>query len=693
MSPKKNFTKRTRPSFTEKALGLHASGHARIEDYFSNQAARTGWGTPSLGEGAEYELIRFSYSYWTLITLYRNHWISRRIVDTPAIDMVRAWPKLTSGIDPKDLGKLDRAVRRTGTKAAFQTGLIWSRLFGGAGCLMVIDGQEKELDQPLDLDSIQLGSYKGLCPFDRWAGIMPDGEICVDPSRPLDFNKPEFYRVTPVGGESFHVHASRILRFLGPEVPTPEREAQTWWGISVLEPIFEDIKKYDNMSWNILNLTFRANIMGMKFPDLASLLSGLGSSQKASQGFEQRMAAVNHLISNQSLVPLPQDGSIESTQYTFGGLDSIFQLFQLAISGGSQIPVTRLWGRTYSGLGVSREQDEMLYEEKIASDQSTGMIPQCEKLYPVLCMSELGQVPEDMDLVCPSIRVLDEKEKAELAKTVTDTVTVAIQTGLISPQIAAQELKQSSDATGIFTNITDEFISTLSDKATSESELGEGLFPGGEEGAADPGGNAPSDEDGEPNLSPSSSPQKVLKEVGKEKKAAAKQTEGASSETEDRESQARRNWLVAANDSDGTGPEREIHGLTCVIETPKGFSRHGVDDKGKPWKTVMPAHYGYLKGHAGADGDSLDCYVGPDPTSRWAYVMDQSVLGNRNKYDEAKCMLGFTTQADALAAYDKGHHRAKDILLDFTPMRINDFKSWLADRDPRKPCSAEVRAR
>lgn len=673
---RKNFTKRTRPSFTEQSMGLRGKTQATAQDYFTNQAARMGWGTPSLGEAAQYELVRFSYNYWDLITLFRNHWISRRIVETPAIDMVKAWPRLTSDVTPKDLTKIDRAVRRTGTKMQVQQALTWARLFGGAGALMVIDGQEHELDKPLDLDSVPLGGYKGLCPFDRWAGIQPQGEVCTDPSRPLDFNKPEMYTVTPTGGETFQVHSSRILRFLGPEVPTPEREAQTWWGISVLEPIYEDIRKYDNMSFNILALTFRANLLGMKFPDLASLLSGLGSSQKATQNFYSRMESINHLMSNQSLIPLPADGGIEATSYSFAGLAEIFQLFQLSLSGGSQIPVTRLWGRTYTGLGQTNDQDERLYEEKVAADQSSRMVPQLEKAYPVICMSELGEVPDDLDLVCPSIRVLDEKEKSELAKATADTVVVYLNSGIMSPQIVGKEVKQSSDVTGIGTNMTDEFIATLSNEVQSEGELGEGLF--GEEG------------NGEPNLDPASSPQKVLREVGKEKKQEEPKTPAINEDGIKAIAKADKPALFRGQAADGDGPSDtayDVHGLTCVIETPKGFSRHGKDEQGRPWKQVMPAHYGYIAGRQGADGDSLDCYVGDSPGSEWVYCIDQAVLGNRKKFDEHKVMLGFASQGDALRAYRAGHHRAADVYLDFTPMRVSDFKEWLTTANVKKPCS------
>lgn len=512
--------KRSAVTGAERAMGVQGATTAAASDWFTNVLARTGYGTPNLVEGTSYELVRFSYDYWQLITLYRNHWISRRIVDTPALDMIRAWPKLVSELTPQDTTKLDATIRKTRVKAALSTALKWGRLFGGAGCLMVIDGHEDRLDTPLDLDEVELNSFKGLIPFDRWAGIYPGEEICTDINSPLDFNKPEWYYVNNVeatagaGKGQMKVHGSRVLRSIGPEVPTPEREAQSWWGISVLEPVYEEIQKRDNMSWNILNLTFRANILGMKFPQLAQLLSGLGSNQKfALQQFHERMSAVNHLISNQSLVPLPENGSIESTQYSFAGLSDVYQQFQLDISGAAEIPVTRLWGRTITGLGQANDADERIYEEKIAKDQDQDMRPQLEKLYPVLCMSQFGEVPDDVDLAFPSIRVLDEKEKSELAKSTADTVVVALNAGLISPRTGGKELKDSSDVTGVFSNITDEDIEELSEEVTSEAELGAGMFGEGE---------------GVETLDPASSPSRVLKEENKEKKSAVASPPGNS---------------------------------------------------------------------------------------------------------------------------------------------------------------------
>jgi phage-related protein (TIGR01555 family) len=734
--------KRKNANDLEKSLGVRGTTSSMAQDFFSNAGARMGFGTPSLGQGADYTLERLSYNYWLLVTLYRNHWISRRIVDVPAQDMVKAWPRLTSDLEPKDLTKLDRALRLTNTKNQVLTGLTWGRLYGGAGALIVIEGQEDELDQPLDLESIEIGSYKGLIPFDRWSGISPLGDVCVDINRPLDFNKPELYEVRSAGAEAFKVHSSRLLRFLGPTVPTPELEAQSYWGISVLEPAYESITKLDNMSWNILSLTFRANLLGMEFPELSQITSGVGMPQQAAQRMEQRLSAMNHMMSNNSLIPLPKDGEIKSTQYSFGGLAEVFQLFQLDLSGASQIPVARLWGRTYNGLGQTGDGDERVYEEKIAADQATFMTPQLEKLYPVICMSELGEVPDDVDLVCPSLRVLDEKEKSELAKSVADTITVYLNGGIMTPRTAAREVKQSSDLTGIGTNITDEDIEKLADKVQAEGEMGEGLF-GGEGGGLDPADspakamkleNKAGKEDDDDDEPPTKKGD--VKPVGKNKKKEPEPKPKDKKKAKDAISQrqfpspyngyeilfrhtfkvyvkggyARGEKPLAefaseakakayidngarATDSDGEATPHDgmqlFHGLPVMVETPAGGNRSGITPDGAAWSINMPADYGFIMNVPGADGDSIDCYVGPSPESNNVFVVDQTTLDG-SKFDEHKVCLGYHTAESAKEDYMSGHHKSGDIFAGITEFTMPLFRRWLASADLTKPCSAGV---
>lgn len=427
-------------------------------DYFSNPAARMGFGTPSLTEGTQYPLSRTSYDYWTLLSLYRNHWLARRIVDGIAEDMVQAWPQFSASLDPEDDARIERAVRRCEVKAKLLRTLQWARLFGGAGALIVIEGHEDHLDEPLDIEKVGPGSFRGLIPFDRWSGIQSPGEVSIDMEYPKDFNSPLWYGVGGPTGRQFKVHASRILRFSGPSVPTPEYEAQSYWGLSVIEPAFEEIKKRDNMSWIIVNLLFRSSILAIQNEDLAQMLSGLGGSLSMAQNYYSVMESISQSMTNQGLLVLGKGGQLQSAHASFPGIADIYQQFQLDICAATEYSVSKLFGRTATGLGQTNDADERLYEDRIHARQETDLRPQLDKLFAVLFMSELGEAPEDLDYIFPSCRVLREDEKAAISSTVSTTVIAAYNSGLISRAAGLKELRQSSDITGIFNSITDEEI-------------------------------------------------------------------------------------------------------------------------------------------------------------------------------------------------------------------------------------------
>jgi hypothetical protein len=144
-----------------------------------------------------------------------------------------------------------------------------------------------------------------------------------------------------------------------------------------------------------------------------------------------------------------------------------------------------------------------------------------------------------------------------------------------------------------------------------------------------------------------------------------------------------------AKDEDDGGVCHSMHGLDIVIETVKGHVRGGWDEeRGEEWEQIMPYDYGYLQGVQGADGDSMDVILGPNPRSSWVYVVDQRQLPPGKGFDEHKVMLGYDSQKEALSAYRRGHHRAKDVLMDWTPMHVNDFKHWLKTANLTEPCSA-----
>lgn len=450
---------------------------SRALDAFSNVLARLGAGTPNLLEGTEYSLQRMSRDFNTLNALYRESWIVRRIIDVIPADMLKNWITITSGLDPDVEKRLSLTLRRTQLIDKLKRGMQWGRLYGGALGVMLVKHQGYDLSQALQLDWIMPGDFAGLLIFDRWNGVNPSSELIEDISDP-DYGYPKYYTVTdPAGGGSVKIHHSRVIRFTGNTLPFWEEIAEMQWGASVVESIFDELRKRDNVSWNIAQLTFMANIRVLKMQDLGQLLAATDNESQAE--LLRTLEAQNMLLNNMGMQVMDAADGLETHQYTFGGLADCYQQFIMDISGAAEIPVTRLFGRSPSGLNATGESDLQNYYDMIAEKQESYLRPILNKVLPPFIISTLGSLPDDFDFEFDPVAEPSDKERADLAKCGTDNVVAAYNAGLISQRTALKELKQQSERTGVWTNITDEDIERASDSVEPPGEMG-GMF-GGEE--------------------------------------------------------------------------------------------------------------------------------------------------------------------------------------------------------------------
>nr|DAW29630.1 MAG TPA: Portal [Caudoviricetes sp.] len=448
---------------------------SRALDAFSNVLARLGAGTPNLLEGTEYSLQRMSRDFNTLNALYRESWIVRRIIDVIPADMLKNWITITSGLDPDVEKRLSLTLRRTQLIDKIKRGMQWGRLYGGALGVMLVKHQGYDLSQPLQLDWIMPGDFAGLLIFDRWNGVNPSSELIEDISDP-DYGFPKYYTVTdPAGGGSVKIHHSRVVRFTGNTLPFWEEIAEMQWGASVVESIFDELRKRDNVSWNIAQLTFMANIRVLKMQDLGQLLAATDNESQAE--LLRTLEAQNMLLNNMGMQVMDAADGLETHQYTFGGLADCYQQFIMDISGAAEIPVTRLFGRSPSGLNATGESDLQNYYDMIAEKQESYLRPILNKVLPPFIISTLGSLPDDFDFEFDPVAEPTDKERADLAKCGTDNVVAAYNAGLISQRTALKELKQQSERTGVWTNITDEDIERASDSVEPPGEMG-GMFGG-----------------------------------------------------------------------------------------------------------------------------------------------------------------------------------------------------------------------
>ena len=253
-----------------------------ITDGYSNAAAFLGDDSPLFSSGT---FIRSGLTSDPdlLTAMYRESWLTMRIIDMPSEDMTRAWYRLSSSVSEEQLHALRRLEARHSVKQELTNALRWARLYGGSLALMVIRGEEDRLDRPLEKGLLLPDCFRGLLVLDRVQGIEPSQELVSDLDDP-DFGLPESYTVNldTEGCRSVTLHHSRVLRFVGRELPRMETVRESYWGASEMEHIQDELLKRSAASANIAQLIFQANITTLKMSDYGDVLSAGTEEQRRS---------------------------------------------------------------------------------------------------------------------------------------------------------------------------------------------------------------------------------------------------------------------------------------------------------------------------------------------------------------------------------------------------------------------------
>ena len=202
-------------------------------------------------------------------------------------------------------------------------------------------------------------------------------------------------------------------------------------------------------------------------------------------------------------------------------------------------------------------------------------------------------------------------------------------------------------------------------EASSESEIGEGSDSGRkgrqETGSMEPGeGSA---------VRGSHLPQEAS--FGERLKNAIAETEPNPSEAQKKAGNYKKGHL-------------SFGGYDFTVETPKGATRSGKDEQGKPWSVTMHDTYGYILGKIGVDGDHIDMFINDaadlDSFDGNVYVVDQ-VNPETGEFDEHKVMFGYPSEEAATEAYLANYSKGWKGLGKVTAVPKATFDKWLEASD------------
>ena len=449
-------------------------------------------GSDAFSEGLSF----MGYPYLAELTQRAEY---RRPSEILAKEMTRKWIRLqaTGDEDKADkLREIEAEFKRLGVQDAFRRAAEQDGFFGrsqiyidtGAG------DQPQELRLPLSVSKAKIakGSLRGLIVIEPiWT--YPNTYNSTNPLRD-DFFKPSIWVVM-----SQQIHASRLLTFVSRDVPDLLKPAYAFGGLSLSQIAKPYVDNWLRTRQSVSDALHAFSVMVLK-TNMAGVLNA-GSAADMTL----RAQLFNQTRDNRGLMMVDKDTEdLENVTMPLGGLDKLQAQAQEQMAAVTGIPLVVLLGITPSGLNASSEGELQSFYAWIESQQSTLFGPPLSKLLAIVQLSLYGEIDPEIGFVFEPLRVMSEKEIAEVRKTEAETDAALITAGIVDPTEARARLAAQEDSA---------YASLDLDKVIeAPAQGGEGGAPGGDPfgGGDDPSGGGPAPTDGDAPADPAPIDQQQL---------------------------------------------------------------------------------------------------------------------------------------------------------------------------------------
>ena len=393
--------------------------------------------------------------------MYTDDWISGKVIDIPADDMVRNWRRFTSPeTDPDKVDVVTQVEKDLNVKATTGEAVKWGRLYGGALVVLGVVDRLGLPNEPLEVDRIQSGDLKFLKVLDRY-DVKSEDINTTDPEAD-NYRKPTFYR--PINSET-PIHYTRVLRFeSGVRTPWRMASALDSWAVSVLQRVYDSILNSQGTADSVASLVYQSTIDVIKIQNLTQQLS----APDGEQSVLKRFVLANMIKSNNNMLLL--DGTEDYTRNThsFGGnaLPALVSKYYDIVSAASDIPVTRLMGSSPGGLNSTGAGDLENYYNMIQGKQETELAPALRQLDQVMVRSAIGEYPADWSFEFNPLWQLSDEAVATMQLTKAQRDDIYLRNAVILPSIVAKQLKEDKT----YNDLDNDFIEVLEDLDESDLE-------------------------------------------------------------------------------------------------------------------------------------------------------------------------------------------------------------------------------
>lgn len=391
---------------------------------------------------------------------YTSDWLAGTIIDAPCDDMTREWRIWNAGKLQTKL--MQQEEHRLGVRETVNRAMKMARLYGGSAIL--IGTGDKDPSKPLNLNTVHRGGLKYIHALSRWE--LWTGQLDRDPMSP-HFGEPLWYELatplddaqsTPVATAGVRIHPSRIVRFLG-QAKLELSWAVDGWGLSTLQRVYDAVKNAGAAAQNLASLTHEAKVDVISIPDLTK--NSLNPTWRAQM--LARMSLANMAKSNQSMLLLDAAEIYAQKKISLGDMPKVITTFLEIAAGAANIPLTRLLGKSPSGLSATGDTEIRHYYDTLSGRQHVELGPVLSRLDEVLIRSALGTRPAALHYRWNPLWQPTEAETSAIALQNAQMVQIIAQMGVLPPSAAQKSIQQMLIAGKIFPGL-EQALSEATDK-------------------------------------------------------------------------------------------------------------------------------------------------------------------------------------------------------------------------------------
>lgn len=362
---------------------------------------------------------------------YRGDWVSKKIVNIPAKDATREWRSWQASDD--QIEKIEEVERALSLQKKTKQGLQLGRLYGGGlGIMGVNRGQP---DEPLDVESVRQGDLKFLHILGRYD--VTSGEIEYDITSPW-YGQPKWYERRSTGNTSGsqRIHPSRVVRFLGSEMPGLSHSGVDvlGWSDSILQSVDVAVRASGLAAQGVAALIHEMKLDVIQVPDFTQTVS----TQKGRDNLTARFTYANVAKSTLNALILDAKEVWNRNQLNLAGMPDLIKVYILLASGAADIPVTRMLGQSPAGLNATGEHDLVNYYDSIKSDQNTELRPVLSPLDEVMLRSTFGDRDPKIHYDWRPLWQMNEVERATVGYQKAQAFKIDVDSGLFPDAVLAE---------------------------------------------------------------------------------------------------------------------------------------------------------------------------------------------------------------------------------------------------------------